>query len=115
MAYIFKLKINKEKFPPTSRGGQEGGSLSADWREPLAENLSLLRDDEEVASVEWLEGRDMGKRLFEAITELLEKNNLKPKDVGDFVINSEVPENYTSARIAETVKRAYVFGVKNLQ
>lgn len=92
MAYIFKLKIEKEKF-----------------------NLSLLKDGVAQMEKEWPEGQDMGKRLFEAIEKLISENNLKPEQVSDFVIDSEMPENYTSVRIAETVKKAYVFGVNNLQ
>ena len=42
---------------------------------------------------------------------LLKENNLQPIDVRDFVVDSEIPENYTSVRIAETVKRVYAFGV----
>lgn len=89
MKYIFKLNVRKER--------------SA---------LSLLRDDKEIGKHEWLEGRDMGRRLFEGIAGLLEENNLKPEEVSDVVIDSEIPENYTSMRIAETVRKVYAFAVK---
>ena len=44
--------------------------------------------------------------------ELLKENDLKPIDVSDFVVDSEMPEGYTSMRIAETVKKVYAFAVK---
>lgn len=88
MLYTFHLKIEKEK-----------------------SKLSLLEDGEEKGAREWQEGRDMGRRLFEGIAGLLKENNLKPKEVSDFVVDSEMPEGYTSMRIAETVKRVYTFGV----
>lgn len=91
MTYIFSLKITKEK-----------------------SKLSLFCGNEKMTSIEWPEGRDTGRRLFEAMEKLLSENNLKPEQVSDFTIDSEMPENYTSARIAETVKKAYVFGAKNL-
>ena|SRR3990167_5038452 len=88
MEYTFYLKVEKEK-----------------------SKLSLLEDKKEKASCEWQEGRDMGRRLFEGMAELLEENNLQPEEISDFVVDSEIPENYTSVRIAETVKRVYAFGV----
>lgn len=88
MQYIFRLKIEKEK-----------------------SELSLLRDDLVVGKKEWEEGRDMGKRLFVGIADLLKENDVRAEDVSDFVIDSEMPENYTSMRIAETVRRVYTFAV----
>lgn len=88
MLYTFKLSIKKEQ-----------------------SKLMLFHGDKEVASREWEEGRDMGRRLFEGITELLKENNLKPKQISDMEIDSDIPENYTSMRIAETVKRVYTFSV----
>jgi len=89
MSYIFHLKIEKEK-----------------------SGLSLLKEDLVMGKVEWQEGRDMGRRLFQGIATPYKKNNLKPEAVSDFVIDSEIPENYTSIRIAETVKKVYAFAVQ---
>jgi hypothetical protein len=88
MTHTFRLKIEKEK-----------------------SRLSLLDDDKEVESREWEEGRDMGRRLFEGIAELLKENNLEAYQISDMVIESLIPENYTSMRIAETVKKVYTFSV----
>lgn len=87
MAHTFHLKIEKEK-----------------------SHLSLMKDDNALAAEEWPEDRDMGRRLFTAIAELLEQNSLKPEQVSDFIVDSEMPDNYTSMRIAETVKKVYAFG-----
>ncbi len=92
MAHTFMLKIEKEK-----------------------SRLSLLEDGAVKAAKEWLEGRDMGRRLFQAIAELLEENHLKPEQVSGFAVDSEMPDNYTSMRIAETVKKVYAFGVSILR
>lgn len=90
--YTFKLKIEKEK-----------------------STLFLFENGVVKTEKEWLEGRDMGKRLFEAMEELLAKNHLQPEEVSDFMVDSEIPEYCTSARIAETVKRAYVFSAASLK
>lgn len=92
MAHTFHLKIEKEK-----------------------SRLSLRQGQETVAAEEWPEDRDMGRKLFEAIAELLKKNNLQPEEISGFVIDSDMPEGYTSMRIAETVKKAYTFGVTFLR
>ena len=62
--------------------------------------LVLQRDGVLLDSREWPEQRDMGQRLFEAIAELLEKNGLQAEQVSEFVIESDIPEGYTSMRIA---------------
>lgn len=90
MSPIFKLQITKE-----------------------ASTLSLLKEGEVVDTRSWPEDRDMGRRLFESIKELLEKNNLKARDIADFVLESEIPDMFTSMRIAETVKKVYTFGVQS--
>ncbi len=89
MIYIFKLKLQKD-----------------------ASTLFLLKDGEVLDEQTWPESRDMGRRLFESLAELLKKHTLKPEMIEDFVVESELPEIYTSARIAETVKRVYTFGVR---
>ncbi len=87
MPHIFELHLEKEK-----------------------SRLMLLDDKKEVASKEWIESRDMGRQLFGVMKELLEENKLHPEDVADFEIVSDLPETYTSRRIAETVKKVYTYG-----
>lgn len=86
--YFFELKMMKER-----------------------STLVLRCDGEISAKIEWEEGRDMGRRLFQGIAAVLKENNVEPKQISDMVIDSEIPENYTSMRIAETVKRVYAFGI----
>ena len=88
MKYFFELKITQER-----------------------STLVLKCDEEILGKKEWPEGRDMGRRLFEGMAQLLKENNLQPIDVSDFVVDSDMPEGYTSMRIAETVKRVYTFAV----
>lgn len=90
MTYRFYLKVEKEK--------------SA---------LVLLKDETVLGTREWLESRDMGQRLFAAIQELLQEKDLKSKEVSEFRVESEMPETYTSRRIAETVRRVYTYGVSS--
>jgi hypothetical protein len=89
MKYVFKLELQKE-----------------------SSKLFLLKDDVEVAVREWPEARDMGTKLFAAMAEILKEQGLEPADVSDFAVESELPDVYTSTRIAETVKKVYAFGVR---
>lgn len=74
--------------------------------------LSLEKDGQVQGERIWPEARDMGQRLFQAMVELLKERNLRPEEVGDFIVESELPDVYTSSRIAETVKKVYAFGVR---
>lgn len=74
--------------------------------------LILLQDGEKKSERSWPEARDMGAQLFRNIAEVLKEQDLKPEDISDFVVESELPDVYTSSRIAETVKKVYTFGVK---
>ncbi len=92
MTYVFRLKIEKDK-----------------------SSLALVKDGAVRAAREWSETRDMGQRLFQAIDELLSEQGIKPEDVADFEIDSDMPDGYMSMRIAETVKKTYTFGVASLR
>lgn len=89
MPYTFKLKLEKTK-----------------------SELLLLEDGEIRAIRSWPEARDMGTKVFEAMGEILGEAGLRPDEVSDCVVESELPDVYTSTRIAETLKKVYAFGVK---
>lgn len=89
MAYTFKQKLEKT--------GSE---------------LLLLEGGTVLAVRQWPEARDMGRQLFVAMADLLKEYNLKPEAIADFVVESELPDVYTSARIAETVRKVYGFAVQ---
>lgn len=88
MAHIFRLKVEKDK-----------------------SSLALIESGIVKAVHEWPESRDMGRKLFEAIETILQERGLKPQDIAEFRIVSDLPESSTSRRIAETVAKVYTFGV----
>jgi tRNA A37 threonylcarbamoyladenosine modification protein TsaB len=89
MNRIFKLTVKKEK-----------------------SRLVLVEDGAELVAREWEEGRDMGRRLFESIDGILKERGLKPADVSDFIVETDVSDNFTSVKIAETVAETYRFAAK---
>lgn len=74
--------------------------------------LTLLGDGQERVSREWEESRDMGRRLFEAIEEILEEAEIEPVDVQSFDVETDMSDNFTSVKIAQTVAATYEFGVE---
>ncbi len=87
MEYSFRLEI-----------GREGS------------RLALLEGGRPVSSHEWPEARDMGHQLFEAIDVLLKESGIAPTDVARFDIETDVPESFTSVRIAQSVSKAWEYG-----
>lgn len=76
--------------------------------------LELLRDGVVAAEKCWHESRDMGRQLFEAIRALLEEARLKPAEIADFRLETDVSDNFTSVKIAQTVAAVYTWSVRVL-
>ncbi|MEI9966133.1 MAG: hypothetical protein WDN67_00420 [Candidatus Moraniibacteriota bacterium] len=74
--------------------------------------LVLSREGAERGRATWPEKRDMSERLLEATEKLLSDVGIEASEVGDFQVESTMPETFTSRRIAETVARVYTFGAK---
>jgi hypothetical protein len=89
MAYIFQLTVRKDQ-----------------------SRLTLFKDENEVAVREWPEARDMGRQLFVALPELLAEAGIAPRDIAEFRVESDLPDGFTSRRIAETVARVYTGAVQ---
>ncbi|MBP7811749.1 MAG: hypothetical protein KA054_02810 [Candidatus Moranbacteria bacterium] len=74
--------------------------------------LILFENGVERARRDWGESRDMGRRAFESIEEVLREMGIGPEEVMSFQVISELPDSSTSRRIAETVASVYTFGVR---
>lgn len=75
--------------------------------------LILMESGKTLGEKGWPEARDMGRKLFEAIRDLLAEAGLQAGDVPLFRIEADqdVLESSTSLRIAETVQKVYTFSV----
>lgn len=73
--------------------------------------LQLLKGEDVVLEKTWLEERDMGRQLLQALKTILDEGGIAPEEVKDFVIDGTTQENFTSRRIAETVKNVYTFAI----
>lgn len=73
--------------------------------------LELLKDGEQVAERSWAESRDMGRQLFEAVGHLLSEVGLNPTQVASFQLETDISDNFTSIKIAQTIARMYTWSV----
>lgn len=73
--------------------------------------LELRKGESVVATKTWTESRDMGRQLFEAIQGLLQEADIQPTDVDNFELHTEVSDNFTSVKIAQTVANVYNWAV----
>lgn len=76
--------------------------------------LELRKGEEVVVLKEWQESRDMGRQLFSAIQSLLSQKDLEPKEVTGFQVRTDISDNFTSVKIAETVARVYTWAVRQI-
>ncbi|NTW14143.1 MAG: hypothetical protein HGA31_03880 [Candidatus Moranbacteria bacterium] len=76
--------------------------------------LDLLQNGEISISREWSEARDMGKQLFEAIDGILKEVGLEPASVPSFHIETDIPDSFTSVKIAQSVAKAWEYGAESL-
>lgn len=74
-------------------------------------NVTLvLRDnDHEIDRTQWIDENNLLERFFPAIDDLLTRNNLVVEGVSNFVLLTDIPKGYTTARIARTIIKTLNF------
>ena len=92
MSYTFKLHIEKD-----------------------SSTLALSDGEHIVASRTWPEERGSGRAILSALDEMLSDGDLAPEMVDNFIIDSSLPETYTSYRIGKAIAVAYGFAVRELR
>ncbi|MCA9365215.1 MAG: hypothetical protein KC736_04960 [Candidatus Moranbacteria bacterium] len=65
--------------------------------------LTLKKGEEEIAQSVWQEENNLNEKLLLAIDELLTKHNLAPKTIEKIDLDLDIPESWSTARIAKTV------------
>lgn len=62
--------------------------------------IELWRESEKLASEKYLKAQ-MAETFLEKIQTVLDSNGLKTQDINDYVLETQMPDNYTSYRIAK--------------
>lgn len=76
----------------------------------IATEILLFSGEKEIDRVRVEPNRELLEKLLPAINALLSKHSLSPKDVADVCVESELPDGYSSRRIAETVVNTWGMG-----
>lgn len=71
--------------------------------EEVATHVVLSRDAEEIGRVSIEPNRELLEKILPVIDGLLLEHKLLPSDIADIKVESELPDGYSSRRIAETV------------
>lgn len=70
-------------------------------------DILLFFGEKEIDGVRVEPNRELLEKLLPAIDELLSKHSLSSKDITDIRVKSDLPDGYSSRRIAETVARTW--------
>ena len=78
------------------------------WRltfyvEEAVTDIVLFRDSEEVSRARIEPNRELLEKLLPAIDTLLAEHKITPRNIADIRVESDLPDGYSSRRIAETV------------
>lgn len=71
--------------------------------------LSLLNEEKILSEKKWQDENNLLEKFFPAIEEILKKNDLDISNLQDFVLETDVPEGYTTERIARTIIQTLKF------
>jgi len=77
--------------------------------------ISLRKGKEIVDQKQWGDKRDLSLRLLSEIDALLQKNDVLPSDIKKMFVTTDLPEGYTTPRIAETVAKTWNFAVQSFR
>jgi len=73
----------------------------------------VLQDGEElIKELEWIDENDLLEKFFPAIEDILSSSNIDIDDVDNFVLKTDIPAGYTTARIARTIIKTLNFAHK---
>jgi tRNA A37 threonylcarbamoyladenosine modification protein TsaB len=71
--------------------------------------LVLTEKGEMIAQKKWCDNNDLLERFFPALDELLRENALVCENIEEFLLTTQIPQGYTTARIARTIIKALNF------
>lgn len=74
-----------------------------------SEALVEVKRNDKVIDTETIDQpRELAERLLPVIDTVLSRQNIRPEDVGTFEVQSNLPEGYSSRRIAETTANVWM-------
>ncbi|MFH0969782.1 MAG: hypothetical protein V1804_04700 [Patescibacteria group bacterium] len=74
--------------------------------------LKIVKNRKTVECIEFSENNNLSMILLEKIDALLKKNKLSKKETNNISVKSEMPDSYTSSRIARSLEKSFNFAIK---
>ena len=74
--------------------------------------LKLVKKGKVIGSLKWQDSNNFSRLLLAKIDQLLRKNKIGLDKISGYKIMSQVPENYTSFRIAKITLESLMIGKK---
>jgi len=65
--------------------------------------LILAKEGKILGQKKWTDKNDLSEKFFPQADTLLKENNYTMKDIENFLLENNIPEGYTTARIAKTI------------
>lgn len=65
--------------------------------------LILTKKGKILGQKKWTDQNDLSEKFFPQVDTLLKENNYTMKDIEEFLLENNIPEGYTTARIAKTI------------
>lgn len=75
--------------------------------------LVLMRSDSVVSEKSWVDENNLLEIFFPMLDEMLKGEKINITDVDDFLLETEIPQGYTTARIARTIVKTLNFACKS--
>ncbi len=66
-------------------------------------SLLLAKKGKIIGKKSWTDENDLSEKFFPQVDTLLKENNYTMKDIEKFLLENNIPEGYTTARIAKTI------------
>ena len=74
--------------------------------------LVLLDEEHKVDEKKWVDENNLLEKFFPVADKMFEENNCTINDIDDFILETNIPRGYTTARIARTIIKALNFTQK---
>lgn len=71
--------------------------------------LVLLDGEKSLDEESWVDENNLLERFFPIFDDMLVRNHMTVEDIDEFVLDTKIPDGYTTARIAETIIKTLQF------
>ncbi|MEA3323504.1 MAG: hypothetical protein U9Q12_04755 [Patescibacteria group bacterium] len=71
--------------------------------------LVLLDGEKSLDEEGWVDENNLLEKFFPILDDMLKRNHIDIMDIDDFILKTNIPSGYTTARIAQTIIKTLQF------